>query len=470
MKTAKARRSASGSNGAAQTTAAQDHLRDQGKALRASCPRSSHAAWTAPADRPDPVQLLEESSKGRIPSFVPIRVGRMALSPFTFFRGAALNMATDLAGTPATGLRVQACGDCHLLNFGGYATPERRLVFDINDLDETLPAPWEWDVKRLGASFILACRNNGFSAAQGRDAVRACVRNYRERMAEFAQMRALDVWYSSIDFEKILPEIKDAEARTRTQKQIDHARRQGVVEHEFPKMTENVDGVLRIKDQPPLIYHPHPHDEEAFMARVRAAFAAYRETIQEDRRFLLDRFRLVDVAAKVVGVGSVGTWCGVLLLMAGDMDPLFLQVKEARASVLEPFAGASKYSNHGQRVVNGYRLMQAASDIFLGWTVGEEGRHFYLRQLRDLKVKPMVELLNPGTMNQFAQLCGWALARGHARSGEPAQISGYLGKSEVFDEAIADFSVAYADQTEQDHAALMKAIRDGRIEAQFEAE
>jgi uncharacterized protein (DUF2252 family) len=394
----------------------------------------------------------------------------MVRTPFTFYRGAALNMAADLAGTPATGLRVQACGDCHLMNFGDYATPERRIVFDINDLDETLPAPWEWDLKRLTASVVLACRSNGFTKSSARDAVLACARSYREHMAEFSQMSVLDVWYASIDVEKVLPTIKDKEARQRHHKMLAKARARSVLEHDFPKLAAMAGRSPAIKDNPPLIYHPREEGEEDMLSRAHAAFGAYRESLQEDRRVLIDHFDIKDIAIKVVGVGSVGTFCAVMLLMAGEQDPLFLQVKEARPSVLEAYAGKSIHSNHGQRVVNGYRLMQSASDIFLGWTKGKLGRHFYVRQLRDVKVGAMVELFTPGVMTQYAELCAWALARAHARSGSPAQISGYLGKSDAFDKAIAAFSDAYADQSERDHAALKNAVRSGRVDVITEAD
>jgi uncharacterized protein (DUF2252 family) len=392
----------------------------------------------------------------------------MVRTPFTFYRGAALHMAADLAVTPASGLRVQACGDCHLLNFGDYATPERRVVFDLNDLDETLPAPWEWDVKRLAASFVLTCRDNGFREADARDAVLACVRSYRERMAEYSQMPVLDVWYANVDVEKVLPTIKDKEARKRHQKRLAAARARSVLEHDFPKLAARAGQVPTIKESPPLIYHPRERGVEDLLARARAAFASYRASLQEDRRVLIDRFDLKDIAIKVVGVGSVGTFCAVVLLMASEEDPLFLQVKEARPSVLEAYAGKSIYRNHGRRVVNGCRLMQSASDIFLGWTKGKLGRHFYVRQLRDMKVGILIDLFSPGMMTQYAEICGWALARAHARSGAPAQISGYLGKSDAFDEAIAAFSIAYADQSERDHAVLKKAVRSGRVEVVME--
>ena len=363
---------------------------------------------------------------------------------------------------------MQACGDCHLLNFGDFATPERRVIFDVNDIDETLPAPWEWDVKRLAASVVVASRNNGFSGAAARDAALACVRSYREHMAEFAEMSVLDVWYSSIEMEKVLPTLRDKETRQRHQKLLAKARARSVVEHDFPKLAALAGKRPVIKDNPPLIYHPQKEGGEQLLTRAREAFGVYRESLQEDRRVLLDRFDLEDIAIKVVGVGSVGTFCAVVLLMASDRDPLFLQVKEARRSVLEPYAGRSIYPNHGQRVVNGYRLMQSASDIFLGWTKGKLGRHFYVRRLRDMKISPMVELFKPVMMIQYAEICAGTLARAHARSAEPARIAGYLGKSDVFDEAVADFAVAYADQNERDHAVLQKAVRAGRVDVVME--
>jgi uncharacterized protein (DUF2252 family) len=441
-----------------------------GKRLREKCPRSLHAVWNAPANRRDPLRLLEESNKGRLPELIPIRYGRMVRTPFTFYRGAALNMAADLAVTPATGMRVQACGDCHLLNFGDFATPERRVIFDINDLDETLPAPWEWDVKRLAASFVLACRSNGFGKDRAHDAALSCVRSYRERMAEYSQMSALDVWYARIDVEEVLPTIRDKEARQRHEKLLAKARARSVLEHDFPRLAAMSGRRPTIKDSPPLIYHPHERGVRELLVRTRAAFAGYRESVQEDRRALIDRYELKDIAIKVVGVGSVGTFCAVALLMASESDPLFLQVKEARRSVLEAYAGKTIYPNHGQRVVNGYRIMQSASDIFLGWTKGELGRNFYIRQLRDMKVGPLVELFTPGVMTQYAEICGWTLARAHARSGAPAHISGYLGKSDAFDKAIATFSIAYADQSERDHAVLEKAVWSGRVEVLREVE
>jgi uncharacterized protein (DUF2252 family) len=414
--------------------------------------------------------LLDASNKGRLPDLIPLRYGRMVRSPFTFYRGAALNMAHDLAKTPATGMRVQACGDCHLMNFGSFGTPERRLIFDINDLDETLPAPWEWDVKRLAASFVLACRNSGFGKRVARDAAQACARSYRERMAEYSEMSVLDVWYSSIDTEKVVETARDRATRKRFQKRIAAARTRSVLEHDFPKLAAMAGREPRIKDSPPLIYHPRSETEESILAGAHYAFAGYRESLPDDKRRLVDRYEVKDLAIKVVGVGSVGTVCTVMLLMADDADPLFLQLKQARASVLQPYAGRSVYPNHGQRIVNGYRLVQSASDIFLGWTKGKTGLHYFVRQLRDMKLSPLVELFTPALMLQYAALCGWTLARAHARSGESAQISGYLGKSEVFDTAIGRFAVAYADQGERDHEVLRKAVQSGQVDVVMEPE
>lgn len=448
----------------------RDELYAMGKSLRDKCQREAHAAWQPGPDRPDPLALMEEANKGRIPQLIPVRHGRMLRSPFTFYRGAALNMAADLATTPSTGIRVQACGDCHLANFGAYATPERRVIFDINDLDETLPAPWEWDVKRLSASFVLACRNNGISADDAREIVLSCVRSYREKMAEYSEMRILDVWYASIDVEKLMALIQDEEASKRVRKRLAKARERSVVEHDFPELATTAGVAPAIKENPPLIFHWREKGHEELTANVERAFLRYRDTLQEDRRLLLDRFKLKDVAIKVVGVGSVGTYCGILLLMHGENDPLFLQFKHARPSVLEAYAGKSRHANNGERVVHGCRMMQSASDIFLGWTEGDAGRQFYVRQLKDMKIKPMVEIFNASVMQQYAEWCGWTLAHAHARSGQPAVISGYLGKSDKFDQAIADFSFAYADQSEHDHEILTDAVRAGKLEVYVEAE
>jgi uncharacterized protein (DUF2252 family) len=393
----------------------------------------------------------------------------MLRSPYSFYRGAALNMAADLARLPASGIRVQACGDCHLANFGAFATPERRIVVDINDFDETLPAPWEWDVKRLSTSFVLASRQNGHDDRDAREAALTCVRAYRQRMAELSQMPVLAVWYASTDLEQFIPSVREAETRARARKRLAKARSRSVLENDFPDLVATTRPTLTIKENPPLVFHPHERWDAAFVATVRRAFGSYRKTLAEHHRLLLDRYELVDIAIKVVGVGSVGTRCSVMLLMAGENDPLFLQVKEARPSVLEPYAGKSTHPNHGQRVVMGQRRMQTASDLFLGWTETARGRDYYVRQLRDMKIKPLVEVFPPSVMIQYAELCGGILARAHARCSEPTLISGYLGRSDKFDEAIADFAVAYADQTERDHRAFEQAVRAGKLEVLVEA-
>jgi uncharacterized protein (DUF2252 family) len=440
----------------------------RGEAMRKQCPRSAHAEWSAPADRPSPLRLVEEANAGRIPELIPLRHGRMLPSAFTFYRGTALNMAVDLARTPTTGFRVQACGDAHLGNFRCFGTPERRVIFDIHDLDETLPAPWEWDVKRLTVSFVLACRNNGFSERLAREAVLTCVRSYREAMGRFSRMRAVDVWYARYEAEKLVGDIKDENIRARTRKILDKAKNVCVVEDVFPKLADTSGEIPTIKDNPPYIYHHLERGEDEFYARIEEVFSLYRESLPDHRRVLLNRYAVKDKAIKVVGVGSVGTLCSVALLMAGEKDPLLLQVKEARASVLEPYAGASAYPNHGQRVVKGHRLMQAASDIFLGWTQDHDGRHYYVRQLRDVKLKFPIEEFKPAKMVLFGEWCGATLARAHARSGEPAAINGYLGKADTFDQAIAVFAVTYADQVERDYEVFATAVKEGRLEARID--
>jgi uncharacterized protein (DUF2252 family) len=430
--------------------------------LRDKVSRRSHAAWEAPARRQDPVDVLIRSSKGRLPQLIPIRYGRMMQSPFAFYRGAAAIMAADLARTPASGIRVQACGDCHLMNFGGSATPERHIVFDISDFDETLPAPWEWDLKRLAASAVIAGYHNGFKKADARDVAASCVRSYRDHMATYAEMRVLERWYERIDAEELIALVESKPWKKRIQKLIGKESARSVVEDDFPKLTDVERGRVRIKDNPPLIVHQSSQHAAEHRRVINEAFRRYRATLTDDRKALMDHYEIKDVALKVVGVGSVGTRCGILLMMAGKDDPLFLQVKEARASVLEPFAGKSVYAHRGQRVVAGQKLMQAASDLFLGWTE-EGGRHYYLRQLRDIKIQPPVEILDARAMTTYAEWCGWALARAHAKSGDAAMISGYLGNSRRFDDAMARFALAYADQNQRDHRALVKAVRAGRI-------
>jgi uncharacterized protein (DUF2252 family) len=433
-----------------------------GRALRERVPRTSHAKWTPSPHRPEPVALLRESNRGRLSELLPIRYGRMRVSPFAFFRGAAALMAWDLAATPVTKIRVQACGDCHLLNFGGYGSPERRLVFDINDFDETLAAPWEWDLKRLAASVVLAGRQKGIKERRCRDAARAMVASYRTRMREYARMPYLEAWYSHIDVELFIAKAKTKRDR-RYWKQVEHAAKMQTAEYILPKITEVSKGKRRIIDHPPLVYHPR--DIARIDEHVRALFHRYRLTLPEERRVILDRYHIVDIARKVVGVGSVGTRCDVALLMAGDDDALVLQLKEALPSVLEAHAGKSHFPNHGERVVTGQRMLQAASDVFLGWTHADDGRDYYFRQLRDMKMKFDLESMTKSEWLEYVLICGWTLARAHARTGDAARIGGYMGKNATFDDAIGEFAVAYADQTERDHAALLKAIRAGQVRA-----
>jgi uncharacterized protein (DUF2252 family) len=436
-----------------------------GKTLRSIVPRATHAKWEVATDRPDPIALLEESSQGRLSNLVPIRYGRMVRSPFSFLRGSAVIMAADLSTTPITGLHVQACGDCHLLNFGGFGTPERNLVFDLNDFDETLPAPWEWDLKRLATSLAVAGRSVQMSGRNAQEAARSTVRSYRENMGKYARMSPLEVWYARIDA-KAMREFADVAGHLQRVEQHVTKALTRTSAQALPKLSEIVHGQWRINDSPPLMYHLPPNDR--LEDEVESVFQKYRQTLRDDLKVLLDRYRLVDIAIKVVGVGSVGTRCVVALLMADDNDPLFLQMKEAQTSVLEKYVGSSTYQNHGQRIVAGQRLMQAASDMFLGWTRSDRGHDFYVRQLRDMKTSVDIEKLSVSELISYGELCGWTLARAHARSGDPARISGYMGKSDVFDQAITDFAIAYADQTERDHQVLVDAVKSGRIEAIIE--
>jgi uncharacterized protein (DUF2252 family) len=438
-----------------------------GLSLRRRCPRKSHAKWRPPRGRADPVATLIASSRGRLKNLIPIRYGRMMVSPFTFYRGAAAIMAGDLAQTPATGLRVQACGDCHLLNFGGFATPERKLVFDINDFDETAIAPWEWDVKRLVASFVIAGRANHFNKAHCREAAWWAARRYREQMTEYAQSSVLSTWYAAVDLEALVATGTDRDFSRFTRKKILESTDARTQHHELHKMTHEEGDRPRIIDSPPLIYHIDDIQKHARYHRaVERSIMSYRTTLHASQELLLDRYQLVDVAIKVVGVGSVGTECGVALLMSGNGEPLFLQFKEARESVLEPFAGRSAFAHHGQRVVAGQRIMQAASDIFLGWAVWDDGRHMYIRQLSDLKIKPVIEAMKPVNLSSYAKTCGWALARAHARSGDAVMLSTYMGRSEAFEDAMGAFAVAYADQNERDYDKFVGAIRSGRVKAE----
>ena len=495
-----------------------DDRKARGLEARDQASLSSHTKWSPAADRPDPVALLEEQNKTREPDLVPVRHGRMMVSPFTFYRGAAKIMAADLAATPAAGLEAQLCGDAHLSNFGAFASPERSLLFDLNDFDETLPGPFEYDVKRMAASFTIAARNNGFSEADTHAATLASVRAYREAMAEFARMGTMDIWYAHLNEDELRTGIRNAVAgiaqqdkaakktektdkqakapkkaekqaakqektdrqqekaaklaQKRAEKTLDKAHTRDSLQA-LSKLGELVDGTYRIVSQPPIVvpardlattYGLSPDD---VVPVLHDQFRAYRQTLQDDRRHLLERFQIVDAARKVVGVGSVGTRAFIVLLQGRDaQDPLFLQIKEATASVLEPYVRKSRYRQHGERVVQGQRMMQAASDIYLGWTKGlDVRRNFYWRQLRDMKGSALVEAMVPLGLTFYARICGWTLARAHARSGDPVAIAEYLGGSDAFDQAITDFSERYADQNEQDYQQFVTAVRSGRLEA-----
>ena len=483
-----------------------DERQAEGRQASDRTPPASHSGWHPAADRPDPVALIEEQDLTREQDLVPVRHGRMAVSPFTFYRGGAKIMAADLKDTPVAGLGAQLCGDAHLSNFGLFASPERRLLFDLNDFDETLPGPFEYDVKRMAASFTIAARNNGYSKADARAVTQASVTAYREAMATFAQMPTMDIWYSHLDEDELMGTLRSAVAESKKVvkevKEVKGAKKgkrekRDEEEEKLAKRAEKtagkitakahtrdslqalsklcvqVDGEYRIVSQPPVIvpardltatYGLSPDD---VLPVIHDQFRAYRATLQADRRHLLERFEIVDAARKVVGVGSVGTRAFIVLLQGRDaQDPLFLQIKEATASVLEAYLPKSRFRQHGQRVVEGQRMMQAASDIYLGWTKGlDVNRHFYWRQLRDMKGSVEVETLRPPGLTFYAQTCGWTLARAHARSGDPVAIATYLGASDAFDKSITDFSQRYADQNEQDYEEFIKAIRSGRIQA-----
>jgi uncharacterized protein (DUF2252 family) len=458
--------------------ASVDERAAAGKEARAGAPRSSHGAWEPAPDRPDPVEILERQAASRVPELVPIRYGRMLTSPFAFYRGSAAVMAADLAPTPRSGLQAQLCGDAHLSNFGVFAAPDRRLVFDLNDFDETLPGPWEWDLKRLGASFALAGRDRGFSSKQRRSVLRSTVGAYREAMRGFAAICNLDVWYARFDIESALAEIRKEAPRKdvkRVQRNLAKAQTKDSMKA-MARLTHRVDGELRIVSDPPLIV---PIEElvgggisrEEIEGPILELLRTYRETLADDRRHLLDSYRYVDLARKVVGVGSVGTRAWIVLLTGRDeQDPLFIQCKEAEESVLEPYAGKSEHDNHGERVVQGQWLMQAASDIFLGWLpakgIDGQDRDFYLRQLWDWKRSADIESMSPKAMAIYGQMCGWTLARAHARSGDRVAIGAYLGSGDGFDRAIGEFSELYADQAESDYRALAEAVKSGRVRAE----
>jgi uncharacterized protein (DUF2252 family) len=441
-----------------------DERRAAGKARRDRASRQSHSGWSASKGRANPIEILKHSNQGRIPELVPIRFSRMRESPFAFFRGAAAIMAADLSATPNSGLFVQACGDAHLMNFGGFATPERNVFFDINDFDETLPAPWEWDVKRLAASIVVAAKHLNFLDSDAAKAAKEAVESYRERMINYASMRALDVWYDRIDLKSVLKSVSSREHAEQIEERVEQARRKSAPDMLFPKLVEHVGAEPRIKDEPPLIFHPTEEQAPGVHSNYSHAIAEYRSSLPEHVRVLFDRFEFIDLAMKVVGVGSVGTFCAVGLFMASERDPIFLQVKEARQSVLEPYAGKSAHSTHGERVVAGQRLMQSATDIFLGWMRGANKRHYYMRQLRDVKISAVLEDWDPDTLRQYGKLCAWALARAHARSGDSAGIAGYLGSNSIFDDALCEFAVEYADQNQRDYRAFVHAIRAGTIE------
>jgi len=440
-----------------------------GRAARAALPRSAHAEWTAPADRADPTALLTAQETTRVPELVPLRHERMLASPFTFYRGAAVIMAADLASAPDTGLRVQACGDAHLSNFGGFSAPDRALLFDINDFDETSAGPFEWDVKRLAASFEIAARSRDFSTKETRGVVAKVTKTYREAMTMFAGMTNLNVWYARLDVEKVFNEYRSQltpEEIKRFERNLAKAQAKDNMKA-FAKLTEQVDGEYRIRSDPPVVVAMRdllaPGELDAWRSWIEDRIRVYRRTLQPDRRRLLESYRLVDFGRKVVGVGSVGTRCWIALLLGHDAgDPLFLQVKEAEASVLEAHVGRSGYANHGQRVVEGQRLLQASSDIMLGWlrTPGLDGveRDFYLRQLWDGKFSADVDSMSPFALDIYARLCGWTLARGHARSGDRVAISAYLGSNDAFDRAMVAFSAAYADQNERDYSTVSTAL------------
>ena len=441
----------------------------RGKEIRKSVPRSSHAVWTPPADRADPVTLITDQDRDRLQFLVPIRHYRMAESAFTFYRGTAKVMAADLVGTPATGLTSQLCGDAHLSNFGSFATPTREQIFDTNDFDETLPGPWEWDLKRLIASFVLAGRDNEFDDADTHEITSTAVVGYQNAMAKYTSMTTLDVWYAHLTMQQITDALPKKKDRKTVAKRATKSRSKGSMKA-LKKLAEKVDGNFRIKSDPPLIVPlrdmPASENPDELGKEAERSFAEYKGTLADNRRVLLDKYHVVDIALKVVGVGSVGTRCLIVLLEANDdYDPLFLQIKEATASVLEDYLPKSAYTHHGERVVRGQRLMQVSSDIFLGWSVGAAGHAYYWRQLYDMKGSADIAKMTPRLLEHYAQICGWTLAHSHARAGDPFQISGYIGSGTVFAEALTEFGYAYADQAQRDFEAFTAAIASGRIEA-----
>lgn len=435
-----------------------------GKTLRDHVARESHNLWKHSNHRHDSIDILKESNRDRLLELIPIRYGRMSKSPFAFLRGSAALMAYDLSVTPNTGIYLQACGDCHLVNFGLFATPERNLIFDINDFDETHPAPWEWDLKRLAASFVVASREFNLSDQNAKDAAINCVHHYREHLQKFAHMSPLELWYYKIDAQTLIAVAPDEKSRE-FRKDIAEQAKKRIVGRLFPKIAHEVNDQYRFIDQPPLLFHVA---ESNFEEKVKVSLKHYRDSLREDHQVLFDHYRFVDVAMKVVGVGSVGTRCYIVLLVSDDNYPLILQFKEARKSVLEPYTEKCKYDNQGKRIIAGQRLMQSSSDMFLGWTHDHKGYDFYGRQLRDMKFSLPIEEFSALQMNRYAEICGWTLARAHAKAGNAAMIGGYLGKSDKFDQAIASFALTYADQVEKDYNGLLEGIRKGKIEALVE--
>ncbi|WP_158559265.1 DUF2252 domain-containing protein [Deminuibacter soli] len=433
----------------------------EGKKFREQLPRKSHALWQADKKRPAVLDFINASNYDRVQQLIPIRHARMNQSPFTFYRGNALIMAHDLSGMPHTNMQVQCIGDCHLMNFGGYATPERSLIFDANDFDETHPAPWEWDLKRLATSFVLAARDKQMKASDAKGLAFTVAQSYRTSMFQYMNMSVLDLWYLKFDVRDMMEQAKSDRVRDRLKQAIVRAEK---ASHEqvFNKITQKVIGSFEIADQHPLIYHPLDVKKE--MLRIREFMVRYLNTIQDDKRFLFEKYEVVDLALKVVGIGSVGTRCMVALMMNDKHEPLFLQIKEARKSVLEAFTQPSKYKHSGERVVQGQRLVQAASDMFLGWSNDSEGRYYYLRQLRDRKIAPDIDSFDKELLTAYARLCGRMLARAHAKTGDVAFICGYMGKSESLDDAISDFALLYADQTERDFQQFSRAIKAGKLE------
>jgi uncharacterized protein (DUF2252 family) len=440
---------------------------DAGRALRSRASRRGQAVWRPGTDRPDPVAILQQSDEGRLVDLLPIRYGRMLVSPFTFYRGGAAIMASDLASLPVSGIRTQICGDGHLMNFGGFGTAENRFVFDVNDFDETTLGAWEWDVKRFVTSAIIAGRHLKLQQSESRTAALQCIRTYRERIRGYAAMKVLEVWYDRLDEGRLNEIVSSARARRQYHASIKKAKTETRA-HEFPSFTRETGGAVKIADDPPLLYHPK--DLAPFLEMVRATFTAYREQLSQDLRALFDRFTLRDAAYKVVGVGSVGTRCLIALFTAAQEDALVLQMKEARQSVFETYAGAPAFGFQGERVVTGQRSLQAASDLFLGFAKASDGHDYYIRQLRDMKTSADIDDMSAVDLADYVDFCGWALARAHAKaSGSAAMIAGYLGRSTAFDEAVVEFAESYANQNERDYEALVDAVQKGRVKASTSA-